>query len=191
MLEPEAIQVTGKKIEKIMNTVRALSHGGDAEPLQQSTVRAVIDSALDIVGARLRDHGMTLLVSLRDGETKIECRPTEVFQILVNLLSNAHDAVGEMEEKKIWISSELDREGQGVLIRVMDSGPGIPVDIRKKLFSPFFTTKQIGVGTGLGLTISSGLATRNGAKLWLDEQHPKTCFCLWLPLRGPHFALHS
>lgn len=185
----DSIEATGRKIEKIMNTVRALSHGGDAEPLQRVTLEALVESALDIVGARLRSHGIRLEIALHDPDFALECRPTEIFQILINLLSNAHDATNGTTDPWVRVESEP-REG-GVVLQVVDSGPGIPEDVRAKLFHPFFTTKQIGVGTGLGLTISHGLATRNGAKLWLHENREKTRFCLWLPARGPEVPRRS
>lgn len=183
----ESIENTGRKIEKIMSTVRSLAHGGDAEPLQRVTLESLIESAMDIVGARLKGHDVRVETKLHDPGRVLECRSTEVFQILINLLSNAHDAVIGVDER--WIRIESCDDDDGVRLSVVDSGEGIADDVRAKLFSPFFTTKQIGVGTGLGLTISHGLAARNGARLWLDEKREPTCFNLWLPAKGtttPH-----
>lgn len=185
----DSIEATGKKIEKIMNTVRSLSHGGEAEPLQRTTLESLIDSAMDIVGARLRSRSIEIRMELHNPQQPIECRPTEIFQILVNLLSNAHDAVMSSEDR--WISFQSLSDGNGVCLSLTDSGPGIPDHVRAKLFTPFFTTKQIGVGTGLGLTISHGLAARNGARLWLDEDSERTRFCLWLPPRAPEVPVQS
>lgn len=185
----DAIETTGRRIEKIMRTVRALSHGGESEPLQRLSVKALIDSALDIVGARLRNSGIRLELALHDPDRAVECRSTEIFQILINLINNAHDAVANTDAPWVRVSSN-DQNG-GVRISVTDSGPGIPAQVREKLFQPFFTTKQIGVGTGLGLTISHSLATRNGARLWLDETADHTCFSLSLPLRGPEKPLRA
>jgi hypothetical protein len=184
----ESIEVTGRRIEKIMHTVRALSHGGDTEPLQRISLQALTDSALDIVGARLRHRGIRLGIQLHNPQRKIDCRPTEIFQILINLMNNAHDAVKDIPDAEIQLVSAED-DG-GIRLSVIDSGPGIPDDVKLQLFSAFFTTKDIGVGTGLGLSISQNLAGRNGAKLWLDESFPgKTCFSLFLPERGPEVPL--
>lgn len=183
----ESIETTGRRIEKIMNTVRALSHGGETEPLQRISLRSLVDSAIDIVGARFRNHGLRLDVDLHEPERIIECRSTEIFQILINLLNNAHDAVADRPER--WVKVTSVDQNSGIRISVIDSGEGVPEVLRKKLFTPFFTTKQIGVGTGLGLTISQSLAVRNGARLWLDETLSQTCFCLSLPSRGPEKPL--
>lgn len=183
----ESIETTGRRIAKIMKTVRALSHGGETEPLQRITIHDLIDSALDIAGARLRNGGVRLDLRLHDPECIIECRSTEIFQILINLLNNASDVASSSPEKWVRITS-TDQNG-GVCLSVTDSGPGIPADVKQKLFQPFFTTKGVGVGTGLGLTISRSLAARNGARLWLDETSPQTCFSLSLPARGPEKPL--
>lgn len=185
----ESIETTGRRIAKIMNTVRALSHGGESEPLQRLSVQSLLDSALDIVGARLRGHGISLKIELEDPGRLIECRPTEIFQILINLLNNAHDAVNGQSGATVTVRS-VEVDG-GVRLSVSDSGAGIPVGVKEKLFTPFFTTKQVGIGTGLGLTISHGLAVRNGAKLWLDAQDLPTTFHLWLPEHGPEVPLRA
>src|SRR5690606_36864043 len=88
----DSIEVTGRRIEKIMRTVRALSHGGEAEPLQKVSLAALVDSALDIVGARMKNRGVKLQIELHAAERVLDCRPSEIFQILVNLLNNATDA---------------------------------------------------------------------------------------------------
>lgn len=185
----ESIDVTAKRIEKIMLTVRALSHGGDVEALQKLTVKELVDSALDIVGSRLINSGIKLEVDHQLPEKSVECRPTEMFQILINLLSNAHDAV--LGKDKAWVRVSSGEVDDGIQIRVIDSGLGISEEVEHKLFQPFFTTKQVGVGTGLGLTISSNLAVRNGARLFYDRKSSNTCFCLWLPLKGPSAPIQS
>lgn len=186
----ESIETTGRRIEKIMRTVRALSHGGGTEPLQTLSLQSLVDSALDIVGARLREHGVQFRLQLHEPSKTLTLRPTEIFQILINLLNNAHDASLMLPNPRVrLVSSET--PGGGVLLSVIDSGPGVPDNIVGKLFTPFFTTKQVGVGTGLGLTISHSLAVRNGARLLYGRTENETRFDLHLPLRGPETPLRS
>lgn len=175
----ESIEATGRRIEKIMRTVRSLAHKSDAEASEQTTVRVVVDAVLDILGARLRRHEVKFELVLPTEELSLVCRPTEVFQILSNLFTNAVDAVSNLSER--WVRLEVKPEGQGVFFCMTDSGPGIDPEIEKKLFTPFFTTKGVGVGTGLGLTISQSLAHRNKGRLYFEGNNP-TRFCLWLPL---------
>ena len=63
---------------------------------------------------------------------------------------------------------------------MIDSGPGIPADMRQKIFQPFYTTKEIGKGTGIGLSISASIAKANGGSLTLDESNKNTCFVIQL-----------
>ena len=228
----DAIESTGRRIEKIMKTVRALSHGGESEGLQTLSLRTVVDSALDIVGARIKNHGVKLTIDLHQPEKALTCRPTEIFQILINLLNNASEAVHKTPEPWVTLktfefseddlgngqfagtnqstsanqsagsgqttgashstsASQPAKQNKFIVIQVSDSGNGIPEEIIQKLFTPFFTTKQVGVGTGLGLTISSSLAQRNGASLTYNRNFPTTCFELKLPVEAPEHPLRA
>lgn len=175
----ESIEATGRRIEKIMNTVRSLAHKSDAEPLERRSVATILESVLDILGSRLKRHNITLHLEIEDENQSLVCRPTEVFQIISNLLNNAADAVSSQDQR--WIKIQVLKCGKGIGFYVSDSGPGVSPDIEKKLFTPFFTTKGVGVGTGLGLTISQSFAHRNQGKLTFEGNGP-TKFCLWLPI---------
>lgn len=74
---------------------------------------------------------------------------------------------------------------------VMDSGPGIPQEIRSKLLDPFFTTKPIGQGTGLGLSISRSIIQVHNGELYLDETSEKTNFVVRIPLQQSQFKMPS
>lgn len=178
----ESIEVTGRRIEKIMGTVRALAHGGEAEPLQKVSLQTLIENSLDMVRSRMKNHGIQLKTNIHTPELPLICRPTEVFQILLNLLNNAHDAAKDRPTS--WVEIKTESHENGIIISVLDSGPGVSAEALNKLFQPFFTTKEVGVGTGLGLTISNSLAVRNGGRLFHDPNSPNTRFCLALPLQG-------
>jgi len=174
----QSIESTARRIEKIMHTVRSLAHKSDAETIQKISIQALLDSVLDILGARLRRHEVRFDLVVDSPTMTIECRPTEIFQILSNLLTNAIDAVREQEVR--WVRMEVVRKDSGISFCMVDSGPGVSEETAKKLFTPFFTTKGLGVGTGLGLTISQSLAHRNRGRLYYENNFP-TRFCLWLP----------
>jgi signal transduction histidine kinase len=113
----------------------------------------------------------------------IECRPTEISQILLNLLNNAFDAVFSLSEK--WVELQVEELPDEIRIQVTDSGSGISKGIREKLMQPFFTTKEPGKGTGLGLSISNRIALKHHGKIYLDESCKNTRFVLVLPKRQP------
>ncbi|MGZ3818316.1 MAG: PAS domain-containing sensor histidine kinase, partial [Bdellovibrio sp.] len=145
----ESIEVTGRRIEKIMGTVRALAHGGEAEPLQKVTLQSLVENSLDMVRTRMKNHGIQLKTNIHAPDLPMICRPTEIFQILLNLLNNAHDAA--KDQTPSWVELNTQSHENGILISVLDSGRGVSAEALHHLFQPFFTTKEIGVGTGLGL----------------------------------------
>ncbi|PVV05941.1 MAG: hypothetical protein B6D77_17230 [gamma proteobacterium symbiont of Ctena orbiculata] len=109
-------------------------------------------------------------------------RQGQVHQILINLIQNALDVMEDQKKKQLTIS--CDKDDKGVMIRVQDSGPGIAEDERGKLFDPFYTTKAVGKGTGLGLYISYGLAQDMGGDLSAENStEGGAVFTLTLPLR--------
>ena len=102
------------------------------------------------------------------------CNEIEIEQVLVNLVNNGIDAVETKEER--WIKIEIQESENEIILRVQDSGPGIPSAVAEKLFQPFFTTKPVGEGTGLGLSIIKGILDEHKAKIQLLKDHPNTCF---------------
>lgn len=110
--------------------------------------------------------------------TEIECIPSQISQVLLNLLVNAVQAIET--DGHINISTEPDKNG--VIIRISDTGRGIPDDILHKIFDPFFTTKEVGSGTGLGLSICYEIIKGHSGKINVVSQIGKgTTFTIWLP----------
>jgi signal transduction histidine kinase len=111
----------------------------------------------------------------------------ELNQVLLNLLVNAShaisDVIGESEQKGL-IRISTREEGNEVVIRLSDTGTGIPADIRNRVFEPFFTTKEVGRGTGQGLAISHNIIVkRHGGKIDFESTVGQgTVFQVRLPL---------
>jgi C4-dicarboxylate-specific signal transduction histidine kinase len=97
-----------------------------------------------------------------------------VTQVLMNLINNAADAVYDLTEK--WIRLSWQQAEDTLVIRVMDSGRGIPPEILVKMMQPFFTTKELGKGTGLGLSISKAIVENHGGQLLYEEHSGHTSF---------------
>ena len=124
---------------------------------------------------------ITLLTQGDLGDILLECRPTQMAQVLLNLLTNAFDAVEKLEEK--WVRIEARDGGETVEFAVVDSGAGLPEGIRDKVLQPFFTTKAVGKGTGLGLSIATGIIESHHGTLDVDTEAPNTRFVIRLPKR--------
>lgn len=115
----------------------------------------------------------------------VECAPSQIDQVLLNLIVNAAQAMPEGKMGLIEVRTECDH--QQVWIEVQDNGPGIPADILKKIFDPFFTTKDPGTGTGLGLSVSQNIIQQHGGTLTVSSTvGVGTTFKITLPIhRAP------
>ncbi|MGI9430665.1 MAG: sensor histidine kinase, partial [Myxococcota bacterium] len=110
---------------------------------------------------------------------RVDCLEAQVSQVLMNLVGNAADAVGDGGRIEL-VTESCDEER--VAIEVHDNGPGIPEENRSRIFEPFFTTKEVGKGTGLGLAISFGVVNRHSGSLQLsDLPGGGTCFRVEIP----------
>ena len=106
----------------------------------------------------------------------------QLKQVLLNLLGNAADAMAGGGEIRITSNAEKDADGRPmVVVRICDTGPGMPQDIQCRIFEPFFTTKE--KGTGLGLCIAAQVMARHGGGLVLESSTEKgTTFAVWMPI---------
>ena len=108
---------------------------------------------------------------------RLECDYTQIVQVFINLLNNAHDALTELSMADKWVRIEVKDEGETFEIRFIDSGLGIPAEISEKILQPFFTTKAVGKGTGLGLSLAQSYVADHKGEFALDESHPNTMLC--------------
>jgi signal transduction histidine kinase len=138
---------------RIMEIVQALKNfvRPDKSEMKKADINAGIEEALKIVGNELK---YKCQVHKRLGKLpSIRCYPNRLNQVFINLLMNAVQAIPEQGE----IAIQTEATDTHVVIRVSDTGHGIPEEIRGHIFEPFFTTKEAGQGTGLGLAISYGI----------------------------------
>lgn len=173
------VRATAMRISKIIRTMKSFSRDHSTETFQQVSLRGVIEETAGLLSDQLAVHGVELRVAPFESAFEIECLPLQLSQVFMNLISNASDAVSRLTEK--WIEISVRDAGDQVEIRVRDSGSGIPEDVRDKLFHPFFTTKEVGLGTGIGLSFSSGVILKHQGTLELDPRDPRTTFLIVLP----------
>lgn len=178
--ECEKIEKTAMRIARIVKGLRAFSRSAENDPFVLEKVETIVEDAVSLCHERLNRNGIDLRLKI-ERELKIECRPSQLAQVVINLVANSIDAIENAKEK--WIQLEVYDSAAMVEWRVTDSGCGIPVEIRRKIMLPFFTTKQYGRGTGLGLSISKGIAEEHLGTLFLNEQSKNTQFCVQIPQR--------
>ncbi len=131
-------------------------------------VNSVIINAITIVDHQLTINGVKIEQDLADGLPKIMGNGNQIQQIVMNFMINAQQAMAD-KPGKVMVSTALVENDQ-VEIRVSDNGPGIPEDIQDKIFQPFFTTKEVGVGTGLGLSVTFGIIKDHMGTVSIDSQ---------------------
>jgi signal transduction histidine kinase len=173
-----------QRMATIVSELKAFSRDSTHDEYTQAPLRKLVTETLDLCHARLLSKEIRLSVSEIPDSWEIECRPSQISQVLLNLLNNAYDAALGQAER--WVTLEARDTGSSFEIAVMDSGPGIPKDIARKIMAPFFTTKPPGKGTGLGLSISSNIMTDHGGSLSLDTKSPHTRFVMVLPKKQRH-----
>lgn len=175
----ERIELSARRIAKVVNALQCIGREGSLDPVESVPVSDLIEMAVGIWRERLSRSRVILKEGSVPVDLAIECRPKRVSQAIWNLISNSFDAVSKRKER--WIEIRVETNGAGVVISVSDSGPGIPLQNLDKLFQPFFTTKPVGKGMGLGLIVSRSIAEEHGGTLMLNRRSPATCFNLDLP----------
>lgn len=168
------------RISKIIKSLQSFARDNSNAPFLDVGVKDILDGVLNLCSKRFSRDGIDLIID--ESFTKnymIQCRDTEIAQVLFNLITNAQDAIREMQEK--WVRLECKEVGAELQIVVTDSGKGIPEEIRNKIFHPFFTTKEVGKGTGLGLAVSIGIVEAHHGKIEIDPGSPNTTFIIKLP----------
>jgi C4-dicarboxylate-specific signal transduction histidine kinase len=108
-------------------------------------------------------------------------RDVQLSQVIVNLLSNASDAVKDLPVRKIEIALEKSDSQLDILFK--DSGRGVPLEIRSRIMDPFFTTKEVNQGTGLGLSISKTIMQEHDGELSFLPEEKMTTFRMRLPMK--------
>lgn len=175
----ELIKNTTERMAKIVMGLRTLARSAEGDAMNPASIGALVDQTVSFCKQKFQGHRIRLVYHTIETASFVDCKEVEIAQVLVNLLNNAFDAVVGTENAWVRISStETDEHIQ---IRIADSGSGIPVEIRSRIFEPFFSTKEPGKGTGLGLCISHRIIERHGGKLLLDAESASTTFVLELP----------
>ncbi len=142
----------------------------------------VIRSAISLMKEQLRLRQIEVRLNFADEELTVIGNAIQLEQVFINLLTNARDALVDMQHKVITITYA--QKGIIVELSFCDTGPGVPIGLEQRIFDPFFTTKEVGTGTGLGLSITYGIIKEHQGTIVI-ENHPGegANFLIQLPLR--------
>jgi PAS domain S-box-containing protein len=172
---------TTERIAHIVKSLRKISREGTKDRYYPVRVGKILDETLEVTRARFEARGVELILPGSIPDLTVSVREVQIEQVVLNLLQNAFDAVVDQPGER-WVRLDVTaREGCAV-VSVIDSGPGIPPDLRDYVGQPFFTTKEVGKGAGLGLSLSKTIAEEHGGNVEYDEEGGHTRFSLVLPL---------
>jgi two-component system NtrC family sensor kinase len=147
-------------------------------------LNAVVKDACRILHNQYKDRGLEINLSLDDTLPNISGNFATLGQVALNILQNAIHAVTNTGGG-ISLTTKSDEHGRKVFFECADTGPGIPPAIQKDIFKPFFTTKEVGQGTGLGLYISHEIVRKHGGNLTFESKSRGGCrFVMELPAAG-------
>jgi signal transduction histidine kinase len=169
------------RVRKIVQDLKDFSRVDANQEWQWSNLHQGIDSTLNIVNNEIKYKAD--VVKEYGDIPEIECLPSQINQVVMNLIVNAAHAIGP-ERGKITIRTGV--EGKHVWFEVADTGLGIPKENLKRIFDPFYTTKPIGKGTGLGLSLSYGIVQKHQGRIDVATEVGKgSCFRVTLPIAHP------
>lgn len=182
----QAIHRAGKRASGVARRLLAISRPNDpASPPERIDVVETIQGVLSLVKAHIeRDH-IQIVAELPDEQMPpVWAVQGQLDDIWLNLLLNAHDALMGCEDARLGISASYTSDADHMQVVVWDNGPGIPEKIIESVFKPFFTTKPVGEGTGLGLHICRQTAERVGGSITVESTVGKGArFLVLLPVK--------
>ncbi|HTJ30846.1 MAG TPA: ATP-binding protein [Acidobacteriaceae bacterium] len=172
------IQDASSRISSLISAVKGFTNMDRANAAAMIELGPHLKNTVAVLASKATAKSATVTLAVEDGLPLVRGFAGELNQVWGNLLENALDAVGVGGR----VNLAAKREGEYVLVRVIDDGPGIPVEIRGRIFDPFFTTKPQGQGTGLGLDIARRLVVHNDGKVEVEVRPGETEFRVTLPV---------
>jgi len=174
-----------ERVKKIITALKDFSHIEEEEFVQADLLRG-LESTLNMVNNELK-YKAEVVREFAD-LPPVECIASQINQIVMNLLINAAHAIVQFGV----ITLRCGHEGAWVWIEVEDTGRGIDPDILKRVYDPFFTTKPVGQGTGLGLTLSYNILQKHHGRFDVESTPGQgSRFRFWLPVSQPGMQMHS
>jgi two-component system NtrC family sensor kinase len=187
MIHLEEVEAAANKIEMHVDRAKAVTHrmlgfGRRMEPVQENvSLNLLTDQTVKFLESEALHRNIEIIKRLDESLPNTTTDTAQVQQVILNILDNAIDAVGE--NGTITVSTGRTPDGRDIFVAVSDTGTGIPKDKLDKIFDPFFTTKEVGKGTGLGLAICYGILEKLGGRIEVQSEEGKgSTFTVFLPV---------
>jgi two-component system NtrC family sensor kinase len=178
------INTQGKRCKEITHKLLSFARKTDST-INDVEVNEAIREMVSLTAQMARYNNVIIETKLEDNLPFVRISPSELQQVMLNLINNAIDAM-EKTGGTLTIETQKSRiEQNHIAISVEDTGPGIPKENLDRIFNPFFTTKAVGKGTGLGLSICYGLVQKMGGKIEVSSQvGVGTQFRIFIPFQN-------
>jgi two-component system NtrC family sensor kinase len=179
----KSILGTVDRITSVVEGLKKISTDASNEERQDAILKDLLNNILNLCKEKFKNRNVELICDLEAliFSVHLNCYPIQLSQVFLILLNNSFDAIEEIEPK--WIKIEAAQNKKWIFLHFIDSGEGIPKANREKIFHPFFTTKEVGTATGLGLSLAYEIMKKNGGEILYDDHYKNTCFTIKLLLK--------
>lgn len=173
---------SSKKMREFIKIIQNFIHGQKSETID---VEEIIQNVIKIMSTKARQNNITFLL-IRKNKVRTNCPPLFFYQMIINLISNAIDSYDEiMDSRDRYINIILEKEKPNIVIKIVDNGIGLESNKINKIFSPCYTTKEKGTGTGLPTVKNIVEKEFNGKIKIVSKLDCGTTFKILIPLKNP------
>lgn len=152
----------------------------DEEEMKPANINDALDATLILLRNKTKNR-LDVKKFYDDDMQEINCFPGQLNQVFMNILNNAIQAIPE-ERKDGEIQLYTENQDQHIMIKIKDNGSGMSEQVKRRIFEPFFTTKAVGIGTGLGMSITFGIIEKHGGNIYVNSEEGKgTEFSILIP----------
>jgi len=164
------IEHEAKHCAEIVRNLLTFSHAerDDDKAYEKESLAEILGRVLKLLSYRIEKQRILVTQHIADDTPEICMKPNSVQQLILNLATNAFDALEGSEKKEFNV--DIHREGEFVQMTIADTGCGIAAESLRSIFDPFFTTKPVGQGTGLGLSVSQGIVKAHGGQISCESE---------------------
>lgn len=170
---------TIERISKIISSLKNFSSRNSSGEMTEVSAEELVESVRVMTADLIKENSINFSVSGFSRGQLIVCNSIQIQQVLINLICNSAHAVSDRSER--WIRLQLNQLETFYEISVTDSGHGIAPEVAERIFDPFFSTKKMGEGTGIGLSLSFSILSAHNGRIYLDRTSPQTRFVLEIP----------
>ncbi|GAA5025308.1 sensor histidine kinase [Marivirga lumbricoides] len=174
------IQESSERISTLVNSVKVYTHMDQGQEKSEVDLHEGIRNTLNILNHKIKSSGTKIKLDFDEEIPAVCLFVSEINQVWTNLLDNAIDAVAGSDDPGIILRTR--QKGKDVQVCIIDNGKGVPDEIAARIWEPFFTTKEMGKGTGLGLELVKDIVEKHHGTIKLKSQPGSTTFELCLPI---------